>query len=228
MLDDRGVDSMGRGARILQEARRTSLAHGTRLAFVMIAALVCSPAVAGAQALLDAIEVTAFGGYRFGGDFYEIATGRPVDQDGAPSFGVVVNFPFRGDTQIEALVTHQEARFTLPADPRQWRVAVDHYQAGGLTEFGGDRARPFVTGSLGLTRYAAAGDSEIRFSAAAGGGVKLFPTPRVGLRLDGRVFATFVDADADILACTPGGCLGAIHVWVVWQAEFTAGVVVRF
>jgi hypothetical protein len=204
------------------------MTHGIRLAFVTIAVLVYSPAAAGAQALLDAIEVTAFGGYRFGGDFYEIATGRPVDQDGAPSFGVVVNFPFRGDTQIEALVTHQEARFRLASDPKHWRVAVDHYQAGGLTEFGGDRARPFVTGTLGLTRYASAGDSEIRFAAAAGGGVKLFPTPRVGLRLDGRVYATFVDGDVDILACTPGLCVGAIHVWVVWQAEFTAGVVVRF
>jgi hypothetical protein len=189
------------------------------------------PATAGAQ-VLDAVELTVFGGYRFGGGFYEIATGRPVDVDGAASFGVVFDIPFHTDMQIEAMVTHQEARFTLPASSdapeTRWRVTVDQYQAGGLSEFGIGRVRPFMTGTLGLTRYAAADDTELRFSLSAGGGVKLFPTPRVGARLDGRVFATVVDADADALICITGGCIGSIHARVVWQAEFTAGVVVRF
>jgi hypothetical protein len=42
------------------------------------------------------------------------------------------------------------------------------------------------------------------------------------------VFATFVDADADVLICTPGICIGSIDALVVWQARFTAGLVVRF
>jgi hypothetical protein len=58
--------------------------------------------------------------------------------------------------------------------------------------------------------------------------VKLFPTPRLGVRLDGRVFATLVDADADVLVCAPGICVGSINAWLVWQAELTTGVVVRF
>lgn len=203
------------------------MGHRIRLALITIAALAGVAAPARAQ-VFDAVEVTAFGGYRFGGDFYEIATGRPVDQDGAASFGIIFNFPLRGETQFEALVTHQEASFRLPSDNTRWRVAVDHYQVGGLTEFGAGRARPFLTGTVGLTRYASAGDSEIRFSVGAGGGVKLFPTPRLGLRLDGRAFATLVDGDIDVLACSPGVCLGSINVWLVWQAEFTAGVVVRF
>lgn len=180
------------------------------------------------------VEVTPFGGYRFGGGFYELVTGESVDQDGAPSFGVVVDIPFRADLQIEAFVTHQEARFTLPASlgaPRtSWRVTVDHYQLGGLRELAQGRARPFLTGLLGLTRYASAGDNEVRFSIGAGGGVKLFPVERVGLRLDGRVFATIVDANGDSLACAPsaGICIGSLDAWAVWQAEFTAGLTVRF
>ena len=181
---------------------------------------------------VDRVEVTAFGGYRFGGEFYEIVSGRPVDTDGAPSFGVVLNIPFTRETQIEALITHQQARFTVPGaeglEGARFRVTVDHYQLGGLTELAPGRARPFLTGSLGLTRYEASGDHELRFSASAGGGVKLFPTPRLGVRLDGRVFATLVDADADVLACSPGVCVGSISAWLVWQAEFTSGVVVRF
>src|SRR4051812_4003980 len=39
------------------------------------------------------IEITPIGGYRFGGDFFEIITAQPVDLDGAPAIGVVVNVP---------------------------------------------------------------------------------------------------------------------------------------
>ena len=59
--------------------------------------------------------------------------------------------------------------------------------------------RPFLTGMLGLTRYAVGGDSEIRFTLSAGGGVKLFPTRHIGVRLDGRVYTTFVEADVGLL-----------------------------
>jgi len=189
------------------------------------------PRIAAAQAA-DRVEVTAFGGYRFGGDFYEIASRRPVDTDGAASFGFVLNIPFTRETQVEALVTHQQARFSVPgadgAAGQRFRVTVDQYQVGGLTEFGTGRARPFLTGLLGLTRYEASGDHELRFSASAGGGVKLFPTRHLGARLDGRLFATLVDAEADVLVCSPGFCVGSIDASFVWQAEFSAGVIVRF
>jgi hypothetical protein len=101
---------------------------------------------------------------------------------------------------------------------------------GGLQEFGGERVRPFLTGMLGLTRYAGEGDSEVRFAMSAGGGVKLFPTRHLGLRLDGRLFATFVDANLAFLACgsVSGTCFVAFRTDVVFQAEFTAGAVLKF
>ena len=51
--------------------------------------------------------------------------------------------------------------------------------------------------------------------------------PHVGLRLDGRVYTTFVDADARFVACAPGTCVTSLHVDVVWQAELSAGIVFR-
>ena len=53
-----------------------------------------------------------------------------------------------------------------------WRITVDHWQGGirGCQEFGlwhTRRARPFLTGLLGFTRYAAAGNNEFRFTVAA-------------------------------------------------------------
>jgi hypothetical protein len=57
--------------------------------------------------------------------------------------------------------------------------------------------------------------------------LKVFATPHVGVRLDGRVFATVLDAEGTAIVCVRG-CLLAIHADVIWQAEFTAGVVVKF
>jgi hypothetical protein len=184
-----------------------------------------------AAASAQTVEVAPFAGYRFGGGFFEAAAGHPVDLDGAPSFGVTLDVPISSGLQFEALFTHQQAVVLVPA-PRfqpavRWRIAVDHWQGGGLQEFGGGRVRPFLTGTLGLTRFAAAGDGEIRFTVGAGGGVKILPSRHVGLRLDGRVFTTFLDADARFTACGPGGCVLASHADLLWQADFTAALVLR-
>ena len=198
--------------------------------WIGVAAVVCLAALP-AHVSAQTIQVAPFGGYRFGGDFFERATGQPVDLDGAPVVGGTLNVAMYDGLWFEGLFTHQEARVTT-VDPRlmtttRWNVTVDHWLAGGLQEFGGDRARPFLTGLLGLTRYAA-DSNEIRFVVSAGGGVKLHPTRRLGMRLDGRVFATFADIDGRAIACSPAGCIVAVDADVVWQAEFTVGLVVAF
>jgi hypothetical protein len=203
-----------------------------RLASFVLAALVV-PTAARAQ---TPVEITPFAGYRFGGDFFELITGEPVDLDGATAFGVAVDVPIREPHgyQIEALFSHEEADLTVHRQPfgpaTIARVTVDHWMGGGLQEFGSERVRPFLTGMLGLTRYAGEGDSEIRFAMSAGGGVKLFPMRHLGLRLDGRLFATFVDADLGFLACgsVSGTCFVAFRTDVAFQAEFTAGAVLKF
>jgi len=206
---------------------------GARVVPWLLAALLGLPALARAQ---TPVEITPFGGYRFGGDFFELITGEPVDLDGAPVFGVAVDVPIKDPHgyQIEGLFSHEEANLTVHRQPfgpaTIARVTVDHWMGGGLQEFGGERVRPFLTGMLGLTRYAGEGDNEIRFAMSAGGGVKLFPTRHLGLRLDGRLFATFVEADLAFLACgsAAGTCFVAFRTDVVFQAEFTAGAVLKF
>jgi hypothetical protein len=178
-------------------------------------------------------EVTPFVGYRFGGSFFERVTGQEVDLDGTSTVGLVVNVPIYDDLQIEALFTHQEGRVVVPAGAGQttvFPVTVDHWMGGGLREFDYGRAVPFLTGLLGLTRYGSPGDNEIRFTVAAGGGAKLLPTRHLGLRVDGRVFTTFADIEGRAIACSsPAGvCLFALDATLLWQAEFTVGVVIAF
>ena len=180
----------------------------------------------------QSFEVTPFGGYRFGGDFFELLTRQPIDNDGAPALGVAVDVPLGAGLQVEGLFTHQSARVSIPTalsgPPAHVRITVDHWQGGGLQEFDTGRVRPYLTGMLGLTHYAADDDDEIRFTVGAGGGVKLFPTKNVGVRLNSQLFATFVDADARLVACSPGTCFIGFNADIVWQIEFTAGVIFKF
>jgi hypothetical protein len=202
-----------------------------RSRFLCTVALLIAVASPAAVVHAQGVEVSPFYGYRFGGDFFEIVTRHPVDLDGAPAMGVALDVPLRDGLQLEGFFTHQDghvAAFATPFGPVQ-RVAVDHWLGGALQEFGGGtRVRPFATGMFGLTRYAIEGDNEIRFTVNGGGGAKLFATRHIGVRLDGRISATFVDANGSAIACASGGCFLALHVNVVWQAEFTAGMVVRF
>jgi len=199
----------------------------------LVGAMTVAACLASHASVLSAqgVEVAPFVGYRLGGDFFEIITGQAVDLNGSSSMGIVLDVPLSDGFQVEGLFTHQRADVPVLgrpfSPPTLSRITVDHWQSGGLQEFGRGQLRPFLTGTLGLTRYAAEGDSAIRFTVGAGGGMKVFPTPHVGLRLDGRAFATIVDAEGTAIVCVRG-CLLAIHADVIWQAEFTAGVVVKF
>jgi hypothetical protein len=199
-----------------------------RLAACVGLCLTCHAAPARAQTF----EVSPFGGYRFGGDFFELVTGRSVDLDGAAAVGIVVNVAMYRGLQFEGVYSHERA--TIGFEPGLFgpaprtRVSVDHWLVGGLQEFDRERVRPFVTGLVGLTRYAGAGDSEVRFTISAGGGVKLLPARSVGVRIEGRVFTTIVDADAGAGVCGPGRCVLGLHIDAIWQVEITTALVLRF
>jgi hypothetical protein len=178
------------------------------------------------------IEVVPLAGYRFNNDLFEAAANRPLDVDGAPVVGGALTVDMGEGLWFEALFTHQQVSATAPAvgsaAPVRLRVSVDQWLAGGTQEFGLGRARPFLSGLLGLTRYGADGDDEVRFTIGTGGGVKLPLQRRIGLRFDSRVFGTFVDFDAQAAACTPGLCLVNVDARVVWQMELTANMVIVF
>jgi len=199
-----------------------------RVALTVFAILLGLRAPAAAQT----VEVTPLAGYRFGNDFFEVVANRPVDLDGAPVVGGMVNVDLGGGLSFEGLFSHQQANVTAPGGPfgppASWRVVVDQWLAGGRQEFGSGRARPSLSGLLGLTYFGTAGDHELRFTAGAGGGLRVPLQRRIGLRLDSRVYATFLDIDARAGVCGSAGCFVAVHANVVWQAEFTADVVVVF
>ena len=177
---------------------------------------------AAARASAQAVEVAPIAGTRAGGDLFEVAAGRALDVDFAPVVGGELNVDLGDGLSFEGIYTHQ---WTKEAG---LHLTIDQWLAGGRQEFGIGRARPFLSGLLGLTRYAANGDGEVRFTLAASGGIKAALQRHLGVRVESRVSTTFIDAEARAIACGPGMCLVAGNAALVWQIDFTGGLIVIF
>ena len=182
---------------------------------------------AGAQA----VELTPFGGYRLGWSVSDVGGAPVVDDDGGVSFGVAANIalgrPADGFS-FEALFSREQARVkiqpTFFSPPVTTNVEVDHMMIGVQQEF--DNRTAFISALAGLTRYAAGGDREIRFTVGLGAGGKFFATRHLGLRVDGRGYMTIIGLGGS--AVCSGGCVFVFNANPVFQADLTAGLIVAF
>ena len=78
-------------------------------------------------------------------------------------------------------------------------MTVEYYHAGALYQWKFDRVWPYVAGSMGATRFAPDNfNSNTEFSVSAGGGVKLMFNPHVGIRLDGRLYSTYIESNEEV------------------------------
>lgn len=198
-----------------------------RVVIAGIALLCAMPAAA------QHVEITPFGGYRFGWSVSEIGGFPVVDDDGGVSFGVLANIPFgppQDGYKFEVLFSRESAmvavRHSLLDPPVRAHVVVDQIMIGAMQELEEAPARPFISALIGLTRYDAPDDTEVRFALGLGGGGKFFATPHLGLRIDGRVFMTIISlSGAGVCA---GSCAFAFAANPVFQGELTAGVILAF
>jgi hypothetical protein len=118
---------------------------------------------------------------------------------------------------------------------------VDNYHGYVAYHFGDPdaKARFYVLGGAGATRYgsvpfevgAFSGETagETQFSTTWGLGVKLYPGPRFGIKLGARWTPTYVKSDAEGWWCDPyWGCYVLGDAQYSNQLELTGGIAVRF
>jgi hypothetical protein len=183
-------------------------------------------------------ELTPYLAYRIGGEFEQQDGGSHFELDEGNAQGLVFNIAAHDvNTQWQVLYGQQRTSLATQAtfDPAaRLGLDVEYFHFGGTYLFDGDDTRPFIALTVGVTHFAptlAGVDSESYFSGAIGGGVQLLQTKRVGVRLEARVFATFVDSDG-ALFCHSGpqgsACAISIHGTALYQFEASAGVVFRF
>lgn len=199
-----------------------------RVAVPLIVALGFSP-------LAQAVDIAPFVAQRFGGDLDVIDSGTTtgLELDDASSYGLILDFDLDYQRKIEVYLSRQDTQLTASQPFLGYPVfdlTVDYYHIGGLyypTE--DERFRPFVSGTLGLTRMDPQGaglTTENFFSLALGGGGTLSLAKSLGLRFDVRAIYTAVNSSSAIF-CS-GGCVASVTSEGFWQMEIGASVVLHF
>lgn len=194
-----------------------------------------SPTIAQEQA--SKFEITPYAAYRMGGSFDEKDGPGRVELNDSSATGIIFNMMANPNGQYELIYARQRT----DADTLGFFVSdptidmdVEYFQFGGTYLFDGDGTRAFVAMTLGVTQFdpeLAGTGSESFFSASLGGGVQLRARQRLGIRLEARVYTTFVDDDSNIFCSSidgAGACLIEVDARTLTQWEARAGLVFRF
>jgi len=204
-----------------------------RAATTLVLALLTVATVRPAAADDFANEVTALAGWTVGGHFADTVAGTDRDLDESPAFGLIVNRRHQPMTEWELYLSRQPTEVEGAADA--YDIDVDYLHFGGNVAFEAGKGLSYVAATLGATRLRPGDgrfESETRFSAALGGGLKYPLGDRAGLRLDIRAFATVVDNDTGFLCVSDpdvvSGCAVTFDGDLFWQVVGSAGFSVRF
>lgn len=179
-------------------------------------------------------ELTPFAGYQFGGKL-RMYEGDLKIKDNA-NYGIVGDIEVAKDTKIELLWTHMQttAEFnpyynyeSLRIDP--FDINVGYIQIGSVREINMDEIRPFGVFTLGTTYFMPKNtvyDDSWKFSVTLGGGVKIWLTDRVGVRLQGRLMLPMFWGGAGFTVGTGGAGFSVGAGTSMVQGDFTGGLII--
>ncbi|MBP7149303.1 MAG: outer membrane beta-barrel protein [Acidobacteria bacterium] len=169
-------------------------------------------------------QVTPLAGFRGGGSVEEIGTGDSVSLDEGLVLGLTLGRSVGPEQRIEVVFSRQDSGVSGRS------ANIDHIHLAGVYEPDNGRSvRGYAVASVGATRFALTGggaDSDVRFSASAGGGARLVLGAHVSARLEVRGWGILANADAKVF-CS-GGCEFAFAGDGVFQIETTAGLSISF
>jgi hypothetical protein len=199
------------------------------------ASLVLAPAAAArdeaAASSPRELYITPFFGYQWGGGLG--VEGGQLDIPSGPSYGAIVSLRVRADAKAELLYSREDTSVEYTPDSTARAtdlgdLAIQYFQIGGLLELEHGRARPFVSGLLGLTWFDPSGDLDetTKFSGGLGIGVQAAVSDRVGLRVEGKGWINFFDASGSLF-CGSNGCLVQGSASTMTQGEVLGGLSVR-
>jgi hypothetical protein len=173
-----------------------------------IAALAQEPVAADYAYTRGRFELTPTFSYNFGGTitaedsrFFEF----DLEADDSEAYGITFGIPLSPWAQIELLASRQQTQLSYErglfgGNRGVADFDVSYYHVGGLFQFGNGQIHPFFVASLGIANLnpdVPGARAENKFSGSIGGGVKIFFTDNVGLRLEGRGFWTLLDSSDD-------------------------------
>lgn len=111
-------------------------------------------------------------------------------------------------------------------------ITTQYFQIGAVREAMYEGAiRPFFTGGLGITVFSEREmyyDDLLRMSFSMGGGLKIFPTDRVGFRLQARMLVPMYFNGIWVGIGTGGTSTGLSASSSIVQGDFTGGIILAF
>ena len=161
-----------------------------------------------------------------------------VDPKDAFSWGARLGFNLTPNTEIGFLFASQatdlEASGIVNASVGQ---TIYNYHGYFAYNFGDTdaAARPYILGGLGATQYGSLDTplgevgGETQFSSTWAVGLKMFPSPKFGLRLEARWTPTYIKTDPEGYWCDPyWGCYTVGDAEFSNQYELSGGIIIRF
>ena len=188
---------------------------------------------AGAQKL----EITAFTGYSFNSQANTYYGRYKVDN--SQNYGGLIGVYISPGMMAEFLYNRTDTRvqYVYTGSPNPLDVGIEYYQLGGVQHFdiGSPALIPFGAVSLGATRFVlqdAGGDftqtgDYWSFSAAIGGGLKIFPAEKIGFRLQARLGMPMSFNGIFFGIGTGGVSSGASFRVPIVMFDLSAGIILR-
>jgi hypothetical protein len=217
---------------------------------LLFAFVVSSASQASAQE--PRVEITGFGGYTFS-EGVKVDPGRlisaiieEVNPTSGASFGAGLSVFLTDYAQVGFQWSQQDSNLEVKGTTIREiaSLTLNSYHGTFTYNLGEPDALvlPFIFGGAGATQFdpgdvmGLAIEGNTRFSTIWGGGVKVFPTPRVGFSLTGRWTPTYIKSDTTgELYCSPywspyypSGCVAIPDPDYSNQFEITGGVNLRF
>jgi hypothetical protein len=207
----------------------------SRIAWLVVALAFSVVPSALAQLRAGTVEINPFAGYLFGGeiahlhndfDDFDDFDHNHVDVDDDWNYGGRIGYNFTSLFQMEAEYARTETNFRLRLrnvpDQNLGDLRIEYFLGYATFNFGHSRVVPFFTigaggANLAPTLPGTPAESEVRFTTAAGGGVKVFVCPWFGFRFDGRFYSTWLGDDSRVYCDSDGFC----HTRD-WLPNFTA------
>jgi opacity protein-like surface antigen len=191
------------------------------------------PAAVNAQekAAADQTRITAFMGYRAGGEFEDANTGTTLDLKDDQSYGLI--FSKGADDALEFSISRQPTKLKASGDVSSaelFDVDVFNYMVGGKKILNRESGT-FVSGLVGVTHFdprESGLSSETRFALGVGGGIDYPIAKNLSFRLEGRGIGTFLDSSGGIFCSSSRGCAMYADSNLLLQFEVISGLTFRF
>jgi len=180
------------------------------------------------------IELTAFTGYSFNSQI-NTYYGKFRVQD-SPNYGGILGFGLSSDVFVEIMYNRTDTRvdYYYVSDFQPLNISTEFYQVGAQQQFGPGIVKPFAAITLGMIRFnlkesgteISKGDA-FRFAPTIGGGVKILPGERIGIRLQARLGMPMELNGLFVGVGTGGASTGVSFRIPLVQFDLSAGLILR-